>query len=340
MPYKRRSILFFFSMLYQSPLWRYINKIIFKKPVFDVTINSSTYQVIIKQKQIFGRKINWYQILGVDIHKIPTDPNVLRAIICPQLPYKNWNILIQIWWVDIVHSDHTKNIKKYTPKEIAIFEDKLKTHERKLIKYWWRYSIKQNLPQANIIIDTTQDVKKLWADISSNTKNHINKAEKKWVTFDRVKNQDDLSYFKQLYIWVGNYKWFWVVADDLIDDLYVYLSENNLGDIFLVRYEDKIVGGALCLFDDQDMIYLYGGNDTTIWNIWASQYLHRNIIKYAHDKWFKNYDMLWASRIWKKDRLSNVTQFKAGFGGTKYEYLGSFDIVLSPILYRIYQWIW
>lgn len=327
-------------MFYQSPIWRYINEKIYDKPFFYLKINWQEYQAIIKQKSIFGFKLNWYQILGVQSTDVWTDLPYLRSIVLPQLPYKHGNILIQFWFTDIILSDLTNNIKKFTPEQIHAFEDLLSKQSDLLLSQGRKQSVKKNLPEADIIINTTNDIDTLWSDISSNTKNHINKADKKWVIFDTIKDQDDLDRFVQLYRWVWSNKWFGVISSDLIYKLYDYMKTTRSGEIFVVRYEGKIVGGALCIFDQQNLVYLYGGNDTTIGNIWASQYLHWQIIKYAHEHGFTTYDMLGASRMGQQDWLSNVTQFKSWFGWTKYEYLWSFDMIISPILYKIYKRFW
>lgn len=324
-------------MLYQSSIWKKLNQDIFKKPVFDIKINDTTYQAVIKQKSLFWFMLNRYQILWVRYEDVQVGTDLLRPIIIPQLPYKSGNILIQFWFVDIIRSDYTSNIKKYTTEQISIFEQKLLSIADWLLSKWWKHSIKQNLPEADIIIDTTKDKDLLRADISSNTKNHINKAGKKGVIFDTVKDEDDLTRFVQLYRWVWNNKWFGVVSEDLIHKLYDYLTQTKSGEIFVVRYGGRLVWWALCIFDDKNLIYLYGGNDTSIGNIWASQFMHWQIMNYAKDNWFNTYDMLGASRIWKEDRLSKVTQFKAWFWWTKYDYVWSFDIVLSPLLYKIYK---
>lgn len=327
-------------MLYQSPLWHKLNKNIFQKPVFDLTINDHNYQTIIKQKSIFWYKLNRYQILWVETKDIPTDIDTLKSIIIPQLPYQSGNILIQFWFVDIIKSDYTSNIKKYTPQEILDFEQSIYDNSKALLSKWWKQSIKQNLPEADIIIDTTKDIDLIRADISSNTKNHINKATKKGIVFNTVQGDDDLQAFQDLYHHTWSNKWFWVISDKLIGDLCSYLRQTEQWDIFIVRYEDRVVWWALCLYEDNQIVYLYWGNDTSIGNIWASQFLHWNIIRHAQSNWFNSYDMLGASRIGKKDWLSSVTQFKSWFGWTKYEYLWSFDIVLSPLLYKIYKLSW
>lgn len=91
-----------------------------------------------------------------------------------------------------------------------------------------------------------------------------------------------------------------------------YLVSCEYGKLFLIKDKDNnLISGALCLRDDNRLIYLYGANDRRYGNAGLSQYLHSYIMQYTHENGIKSYDFLGVSRIGTSgDRLEKITQFK------------------------------
>ena len=117
-----------------------------------------------------------------------------------------------------------------------------------------------------------------------------------------------------------------------------FLIESDQGKLFLITdQESKLISGALCLHDRENLIYLYGANDRRYGNAGISQYLHAYIIEYAHQNKIAHYDLLGASRVGTNgDWLEKITQFKSGFGGDKVEYAWSWDLPFNKFAYWIY----
>jgi hypothetical protein len=64
---------------YQSPLWHYINREIYRKPVGMIMIADQEYQYVVKRKSVLGVTVNWYQILGIELPLgYLTDPEQFR----------------------------------------------------------------------------------------------------------------------------------------------------------------------------------------------------------------------------------------------------------------------
>ena len=65
----------------------------------------------------------------------------------------------------------------------------------------------------------------------------------------------------------------------------------------------------------------------------ATYILHWEIIKYAKENGFNEYD------FWGIDekKWPGVTRFKKGFGGREVEYAGSYDYVFQPFWYKLYN---
>ena len=101
----------------------------------------------------------------------------------------------------------------------------------------------------------------------------------------------------------------------------------------LVEYQQEIIGGMLCVFDD-DSVYEWFvcGKDGCYPKIYPSTLATWAAIRFAAEHGFKRFDMMGAGA--PGDGGYGVREFKAKFGGELVEY-GRFVYVCSRPLYNI-----
>jgi len=101
----------------------------------------------------------------------------------------------------------------------------------------------------------------------------------------------------------------------------------------LIGYDDKIVGGSVCMVLPEKGVYEWFacGSDGRYKNIYPSSVTKYAGMKYAWDNGFKVFDMMGAG---KPDEPYGVRDFKAEFGGELVEH-GRFLHICNPLLYKI-----
>ncbi len=106
----------------------------------------------------------------------------------------------------------------------------------------------------------------------------------------------------------------------------------NLGKIFLVKYENKIIGGMVCpIFKDTIYEWYVCGLDRTIKNVYPSVLLTWTPIEYAAANKLAYFDFMGAG---SPRNNSGVREFKRQFGGELVNY-GRYIKVNRILLYHI-----
>ncbi len=111
------------------------------------------------------------------------------------------------------------------------------------------------------------------------------------------------------------------------------LYNKKYSKFLLVRYENRIVGGTVCVGLPDYAIYEWFacGEDNLYKNIHPSTVATYAGIRYAARHNFQYFDMMGAG---KPNEHYGVREFKAKFGGKLVEH-GRFQAVLNPFLYEI-----
>lgn len=116
-------------------------------------------------------------------------------------------------------------------------------------------------------------------------------------------------------------------------DFFLKLYHSGFSKFLLVRYKDEIIGGTVCVFDDETVYEWFAcGKDGIYKNIYPSTLATWSGIRFAAESGRKRFDMMGAGA--PGDGGYGVRDFKAKFGGELVEY-GRFKYVCNPVLYAI-----
>ncbi|MFC1700800.1 lipid II:glycine glycyltransferase FemX [Patescibacteria group bacterium] len=215
------------------------------------------------------------------------------------------------------HSDIVPDVKEIIGKHIFLKVEPLSVIPRDLIK-----SSKEWQPSKTIILDLEGvSLEKM----HSKTRYNIRLAEKKGVV---VKERKDIDIFLNLLKKTAERDKFHLHEDNYYQKMMEVLDVKML----VAEYQGEIIAAGLFHFKDK-AIYLYGASDYKHRNLMASSLLQWKAILKAKELGCRQYD------FWGIDekKWPGVTRFKRGFGGKEVSYPGSFDLVLRPIWYKIYN---
>lgn len=193
-------------------------------------------------------------------------------------------------------------------------------------------------PAWTQILDLTKSEDELFKNLKSKTRYNIRLAQKKGVYVVLENNQKGFEAFSKLYFetcqrqhYRGHnltyHKIVWQTLKDTISHL-------------LIAYFEKTPLAAYELFSFKDRFYyVYGGTSDRHRNLMASNLLMWEALKIGKELGAKTFDM-WGSLPPNFDQnhdWAGFTRFKQGYGTQFIEFIGSFDLIIRPSLYRLYS---
>lgn len=253
--------------------------------------------------------------------------------------------------------------KLYCPYSPAVFDQKtidqlmtdLKTEAKKagamitlvepigditgddLIKYGYQRT-KHIQPELTWVLDLTQDDDKILADMASSNRNIYRNYHKKGLTFERSESMDDIDAVLKLLEAIAKHNQVRLQKTSYLRQQAKVLIANQSMTCFVVRYEGKIIAGSLVYDDDTTRYYAHAAADYEHRKLKAGVVLLTEMIldaKRAGLKWFDFYGITDSDD--PNHPWAGFTAFKKGFGGQEKRYLGTWQKINRPLLYRIYS---
>ena len=116
-------------------------------------------------------------------------------------------------------------------------------------------------------------------------------------------------------------------------DFFLGLSRTGFSKFLLVEYQGEIVGGTVCVFDDETVYEWFAcGRDDVAKSVFPSTLATWAGIRFAAESGRRRFDMMGAGA--PGDGGYGVRDFKAKFGGELVEY-GRFKYICNRPLYKI-----
>jgi lipid II:glycine glycyltransferase (peptidoglycan interpeptide bridge formation enzyme) len=168
---------------------------------------------------------------------------------------------------------------------------------------------------------------------------NIRLAGRKGVTVREDCGREDIPAFYDLLRETTERDGFLVRSQRYFEDMWDCLAPPGFAKIALAYYEDRPIAGVFNYLFGDKACYLYGASSNTHRNVMAPHLLQWTMIQWAKNKGCKWYDFRGVSP--KKgdgdEHLEGLNRFKSGFSPRFVEYIGEYDLVLSPMLYWGYN---
>jgi len=194
-------------------------------------------------------------------------------------------------------------------------------------------------PKCVMQLDLDKTADELLASFKPKWRYNIRLAEKKGVTVRLDCERSDLGAFYELLSETAKRDGFLVRGIKYFEDMWDILVPPGYMRMALTYYEGQAVAGALCYkFGDRAM-YTYGASSNEHRNVMPNHLMQWHLIQWAREAGCKWYDFRGVSphrEAAEDDHLAGLNRFKEGFSPRFVEYIGEYDLVLSPVLY----WLW
>ncbi len=109
--------------------------------------------------------------------------------------------------------------------------------------------------------------------------------------------------------------------------------------LLLAKYKNKTLAAWILFVFKNTLYYPYGASSTENKETMASNLIMWEAIKYGKKIGLKKFDMWGAlsNDPDKNDPWYGFHRFKQGYGPELIEFIGSYDLVINPVLYQIYK---
>lgn len=194
-------------------------------------------------------------------------------------------------------------------------------------------------PKCVMQLDLDKPIDELMASFKEKWRYNIRLAERKGVTVNIDCERSDLPAFYTLLKETAQRDGFLVRGQKYFEYMWDLLVPPGYMRLALTYYEGKPVAGAIAyLFGDKAM-YTYGASSNEHRNVMPNHLMQWTLIRWARESGCKWYDFRGVSPRKDKsadDPLAGLNRFKEGFNPRFVEYIGEYDMVVSPA----YYWLW
>jgi len=195
-------------------------------------------------------------------------------------------------------------------------------------------------PRATVILELNKDENKILAEMHPKTRYNIHLAIKKNLRVDKEKNEE---VFYQLMKATGARDGFRLHSHAH----YHQILQSSLARQITIYSGDKPIAVGVFISFGDTFTYLYGASNYKERALMAPYLTQWEGIKMGKQLGHKFYDFFGIApgvvdsagdlHYNEKHQYAGMTRFKLGFGGSYREDPGTFDLIISPGKYKIYQ---
>jgi peptidoglycan pentaglycine glycine transferase (the first glycine) len=215
----------------------------------------------------------------------------------------------------------------------------------RLIALGFRPSPQTVQPPRTILVDLRPAEEEILAAMKAKARYNIRLAGHKGVTV-RAGTAADLPVFCRLAEETAARDAFAIHSADYYSAAYELFAPYDMVRLFLAEHEGEPLAGLMAFAHGERAWYIYGASSDRKRELMPNYLLQWEAMRWAKACGCRTYDLwgipdedeetLEADFTRRDDGLWGVYRFKRGFGGRVSRYVGAWDYVYSPSLYRLF----
>jgi peptidoglycan pentaglycine glycine transferase (the first glycine) len=196
-------------------------------------------------------------------------------------------------------------------------------------------------PRCVFRLDIAPSEDDLLKAMDQKTRYNIRLAEKKGVVIRPVQEQSDLDTFYRILVETARRDGFLIRPLRYFADIAEHLGSRGQARYFLAEADGRAIAGALLLTIGPVAWYAYGASANQDRHLMPNHLMQWTLIRWAKDHGCRLYDFRAVPcDISSEHPLYGLFRFKKGFGGTLTKFIGEFDRVYNPWIYRAWTRGW
>jgi lipid II:glycine glycyltransferase (peptidoglycan interpeptide bridge formation enzyme) len=188
-------------------------------------------------------------------------------------------------------------------------------------------------------LDLTKSEEELLAGMKSKTRYNVRLAKKRGVEVMEDSSDQGFKEYWKLMEETTNRQEFYAHNKEYHLKMWRKMKEAGQAHLFKAVYNQKTLSTWIVFVLNGVLYYPYGASSREHRELMANNLLAWEVIKFGKKMKLKKFDM-WGSLGVDPDRNDpwyGFHKFKEGYGGDLVEFVGSWDLVISPVLYWLYR---
>lgn len=269
-------------------------------------------------------------------HELPFEYNYLY---CPRGPIIN---ILKVEDLDSLFAEIKKIAKEEKSFLIRVDPPWALGNEKRLVDVGFRKSEYEVQPKCSLVIDITKTESELLAAMKQKTRYNISLAERKGVKVKISSEFSDIESFWELTKQTSGRDGFQPHPKEHYKKMFEILSQNGTVKLFLAEYDNKIIAVSMVSFFGKVCTYLHGASANMYREVMAPHLLQWQTIIEAKRLGYALYDFGGVNgQTFNNPKWEGLTRFKTSFafGVPPREYIGSFDLILNPVIFATYKFV-
>jgi lipid II:glycine glycyltransferase (peptidoglycan interpeptide bridge formation enzyme) len=276
-------------------------------------------------------------VYTVSFHKIPkTDYSIGTLLRGPSIDQEMINNVAKI------AADQKAIFVKFEPDQIQ------KTYDRNLTSTTnfpdpdfenLRLSPKVAFYPYSYIVDLTQSEEVLLEKMHPKTRYNIRLANRHGVEVRNETSDKAFEVYLKLLFDTTRRQGFYLHSMEYHQTLWKTLKNTGIVNIMTAYYQDIPLSSFMIFTLGDKLYYPYGASSDLHRQVMAPTLLMWEVIKFGLSKKLTSFDM-WGALgpdAAPGDQGIGFTRFKQGFGGQLVQFVGTYDLVINPNLYKVYN---
>lgn len=188
-------------------------------------------------------------------------------------------------------------------------------------------------------LDLMKSEEELLAGMKAKTRYNVRLAERKGVKIVEDSSNEGFAAYWKLMEETTNRQAFYAHDKDYHLKMWEEMKRSGQGHLFKAVYKGKVLSAWIVFILNGVLYYPYGASSREHRELMANNLLAWEVIKFGKKKDCRVFDM-WGS-LGKNPDTSDpwfgFHKFKEGYGGELVEFVGSWDLVINPVLYWFYR---
>lgn len=270
--------------------------------------------------------------MQITIHKIPHTPWNVGYLPKGPMPTKE-----QVEVLGKVAKENNCIFIKVEPKVEAQDFQKEMLDFRK----WGFVAGRPLFTKYNFVLDVTPSEEQLLASFKQKTRYNIKVAEKRGVTVEIDNSEAAFERYLQLTEETTKRQGFYAHSRDYHQTMWDSLHPAGIAHLLTAKYEGEIITTWVLFKFGDSLYYPYGASTREHREVMANNLVMWEAIKLAK-KWGLHYLDMWGALGPEPDSHDpwyGFHNFKSGYGARHVEYVGTWDYVAMPLLYKLYVYL-
>jgi len=237
-------------------------------------------------------------------------------------------------------------LKKVGEKERAIFikiEPNIKNNQD-VVNFLLANGCQKGRPlftKYTFQLDLQKTEEQLLADMKPKTRYNIKVAQKHEVKIVEDNSPQAFENYLKLTAETTKRQKFYAHSEEYHRKMWSVLAPSGQAHLFLAKYQNQVLAADIFFVFNKILYYPYGSSTREHREVMAPYALFWEVIKFGQKMGCKVFDM-WGTpgpNPSPRDPYFGFHRFKEGFSGELVESIGTYDLVINPQLYPLYNFI-